>query len=193
MKIRESGMPAADVWNEFFDPDNVLEKLHFGGHVESLVEFGCGYGTFTIPAARRVSGRVYSLDIEADMIAAAQQAASQSAIANIDFIQRDFIADGTGLPDASMDYAMVFNILHHDQPVALLREARRNLKDGGRLGIIHWNFDAETPRGPPMDMRPRPAQCLAWALEAGFRQDSDKVDLPPYHYGYVLVRDDSST
>jgi len=73
---------------------------------------------------------------------------------NITFVKRDFVADGTGLADQSVDYVMLFNILHHSEPLELLNEAYRILKVGGRAGMIHWNYNPETPRGPSMDIRP---------------------------------------
>jgi ubiquinone/menaquinone biosynthesis C-methylase UbiE len=133
------------------------------------VDFGCGYGTFTIPAARVVRGVVYALDIEPEMIAATAAKSKAAGLTNAQVRQRDFVAEGTGLPDASVDYAMLFNILHAEDPLALLREAVRVLSKDGQLGIMHWNYDLTTPRGPSMAIRPRPEQCRAWAEKAGFR------------------------
>ena len=107
---------------------------------------------------------------------------------NIEFAFRDFVSDGSGLVDQSVDYAMLFNILHLDEPVTLLREAYRNLEDGGLLGVIHWIYDGDTPRGPPLDVRPKPEQCQAWAEEAGFTTLRELIDLPPYHYGLLFRR-----
>ncbi|MDH3644371.1 MAG: class I SAM-dependent methyltransferase [Gammaproteobacteria bacterium] len=192
MKIRESGMPEADAWDSYFEPDVILRKLGLSASCGDIVEFGCGYGTFTIPAARRVAGTVHTLDIEPSMIAIAKSRAEEHGLRNIEFTVRDFISEGTGLPTGSMDYAMVFNILHHEEPVSLLREAYRNLRDGGLIGIIQWVHDPETPRGPPMSIRPRPEQCALWAVEAGFSPSSGIIALPPYHYGMVLRRDETS-
>ncbi len=36
-----------------------------------VVDFGCGYGTFTVPAARITSGTIRALDIDAETFAAA--------------------------------------------------------------------------------------------------------------------------
>ena len=188
MKIRESGMPPQDVWDAFFDPDGILDRLGLDGSVTDAVEFGCGYGTFTMPAANRVSGRVLALDIEAEMLAIATRNAVNAGVSNIDFSLRDFVGEGTGLPDESVDFAMMFNILHLLDPVSLLREALRVLKSDGRLGIIHWNHDEETPRGPPLSIRPTPERCFKWALVAGFSAAGEILDLPPYHYGMVLRR-----
>jgi predicted methyltransferase len=100
-------------------------------------------------------------------------------------IERDFVAEGTGLPDASTDYAMLFNILHAEDPVGLLREAWRVLRPGGKVAVIHWVYDAATPRGPDLSMRPRPAQCRTWVQHAGFELVLPEVALPPHHYGVV--------
>jgi predicted methyltransferase len=123
------------------------------------------------------------------MIAATRRKAEAAGLANIRLYLRDVIADGTGLPDSSMDYVLLFNILHAAQPGTLLTEAFRILRPGGLAGIMHWNYDPTTPRGPSMDIRPRPEQCRAWAEQAGFRLGRpERIDLPPYHYGIVMVR-----
>jgi len=185
MKGRESGMPPKDVWEGFFNPAEVLHMLELDGTIEGAVEFGCGYGTFTIPAARIVNGTVHAIDIDADMIEVTTAQAERLGLRNINAVLRDFLAEGTGLKDASVDYAMLFNILHVEHVEKMLEEARRVLKGGGRLGIIHWNYDSSTPRGPSMAIRPKPEQCIEWASAAGFSQPRI-FDLRPFHYGIVM-------
>ena len=107
---------------------------------------------------------------------------------NIRFHQRDFIADGSGLPDASVDYVLMFNILHCEQPDPLLREAWRTLAAGGLLAIVHWNHDEETPRGPPLAMRPRPEECREWAEAVGFESRVKTRPIYRYHYGMTLLK-----
>ena len=156
MKIRDSDMPNEQTWGSFFTPQVVLEKLGLTSRTGDVVEFGCGYGTFTIAAARIVSGVIHALDIEPEMIETTRTRAAEAGLANIVPACRDFLADGTGLADASADYAMVFNILHLQQPLDLLHEALRTLTPGGLLGLMHWNYDPATPRGPAMEIRCRP-------------------------------------
>jgi ubiquinone/menaquinone biosynthesis C-methylase UbiE len=154
-----------------------------------VVDFGCGYGTFTLPAARITSGTVYALDIEPEMVHATEAKARKAGLQNVKTMLRDFVDEGTGLPSKSGDYVMLFNILHAECPEVLLREAFRVLKPGGLLAIMHWNHDPTTPRGPSMAIRPHPEQCCDWAEQAGFRLLSPEIiDLPPYHYGMVLMR-----
>lgn len=187
MRVRESGMPSQDDWDSFFDVDMILDRLQLDTSRRDVLEFGCGYGTFTVPAARRISGRLIALDIDPEMLETTRKRAKAAGLGNIECVLRDFVADGSGLSNGSVDYVMLFNILHGENPVQLLGEARRNLCPGGFLGVIHWSFDETTPRGPPLHIRPRPEQCLAWAEEAGFAPRSEIIDLPPYHYGMVLA------
>ena len=187
MKIRDSGMPDKDMWEGFFSPAKILETLGFNQGVQDAVEFGCGYGTFTIPVAKMISGKLFAFDIEPKMIEATKKEAAKAGIKNLQIIARDFMADGTGLNSGDVDYAMLFNILHLEEPVSLLREANRIIKKGGRVGIIHWNYDPSTPRGPSMDIRPKPENCVRWAEEAGFVKPK-RFDLKPYHYGIVMIK-----
>jgi len=83
---------------------------------------------------------------------------------------------------------MLFNILHAEDPLAILAEAKHILAPGGRVGIIHWNYDETTPRGPSIAIRPRPEQCRDWLVEAGFELAGPMIALPPYHYGWVGLK-----
>ncbi|MDA8430547.1 MAG: class I SAM-dependent methyltransferase [Geobacteraceae bacterium] len=187
MKVRDSGMPDEEMWDGFFAPAKVLATFGLNPGLQDIVEFGCGYGTFTLAAAAIVSGTVHALDIEPEMTAVVQQKCRDAGVKNVAVTLRDFVATGTGLADNSMDVALLFNILHHEEPVALMKEALRVLKPNGMLAVIHWNYDPTTPRGPAMEIRPRPEQCIEWGREAGFRfNDRNRYDLPPYHYGLVF-------
>ena len=188
MKTRDSGMPEESLWATFFTPEEVLHKLRLST-AGDVIDFGCGYGTFTIPAAKITSGTVHALDIDPEMVAITKQKAETAGLGNVRTCVRDFVADGSGLPDASVQYVMLFNILHAEYPDAMLREAYRVLAAGGKLGIIHWNYDPTTPRGPAMAIRPRPEQCRQWAESVGFSLLAPGIiDLPLYHYGIALER-----
>src|SRR5690348_6554431 len=188
MKIRDSGMPDEHSWERFFDARRVLRQLGLTHGQEEVVDFGCGYGTFSIAAAKMTTGTIHALDIDPQMVAATASRARQLGLSNVRAIERDFVAQGTDLPPGSVDYAMLFNILHAEDVAGLLREAIRVLRPGGTLGIIHWIYDAGTPRGPPLSIRPRPEQCARWAASAGFQLSGAPIELPPYHYGLVAQK-----
>ena len=187
MKVRDSGMPEEAMWAGFFDAERILRSFGLDRGVGELVEFGCGYGTFTLAAAALVPGTVHALDIEPELIALVEKKCRQAGIGNVRARVRDFVAAGSGLPAQSVDAALLFNILHHDQPLALFGEARRILKPEGRCAVIHWNYDPTTPRGPAMEIRPTPEQCLAWGEAAGLFC-VQRFELPPYHYGLLFSK-----
>lgn len=68
MKVRDSGMPDEKMWEGFFDARRILTWLAFDDTRSDVLDFGCGYGTFTIAAARLTTGTVHALDIEPDMV-----------------------------------------------------------------------------------------------------------------------------
>jgi ubiquinone/menaquinone biosynthesis C-methylase UbiE len=121
------------------------------------------------------------------MIEVVKRKAKKLNLGNVKAIIRDFLSEGSGLGDASVDYVFLFNILHLEKPEMLLHEAYRILKRDGRVGIIHWNYDSTTPRGPPMAIRPRPEQSRRWAESVGFVFDQE-LDLKPYHYGLIMKK-----
>lgn len=191
MKIRESDMPEEARWASFFDCEIVIEKLLGTARVQdNVIELGCGYGSFTVPVARRTSGSVTALDIEPGMIAVVREKAVSLGLHNIRAELRDFVAEGTGVDTGSQAHAMIFNLLHLVQPGELLREARRTLQDDGVLSVMHWRSDIPTPRGPPLEIRPTPEQCRQWMADAGFRaiQSLDLRDCCPFHFGLIGQR-----
>src|SRR5215212_9264687 len=114
----------------------MVAKLDCTGPYGDVVEFGCGYGTFTIPAAKLTTGRVIALDIEPDMVAETLRKAQAARLSNVAGLVRDFIADGCAIPDGQAARAMLFNILHVENPVRLLREAYRILAPAGEVAMI---------------------------------------------------------
>jgi ubiquinone/menaquinone biosynthesis C-methylase UbiE len=187
MKIRDSGMPDELLWESFFDVDRCLDLLDFSASAD-VVDFGCGYGSFTVAAAKRTRGTVFAIDLEPEMIESTAQKANSLGLENVQTILRDFVAIGTGLPDVSVEYAMQFNILHAERPLLLLHEAYRVLEPGGGIALMHWVHDASTPRGPDLRIRPRPDQFCQWLTGAGFEVTKPFVALPPYHFGAVGTR-----
>ena len=189
MKTRDSGMPDSTLWDSFFDPRRTLRELGLKPEHRHAADFGCGYGTFAIPAAAIISGNVYGFDIDPAMAAATNIRARMRGLTNVIIEVRDFMANGTGLGANGVDFAMLFNILHAESPGIILAEAKRILAPGGTLALMHWNYDPATPRGPSMAIRPKPEQCRQWAAEAGFvLQSLPVIPLPPWHYGITFLR-----
>ena len=90
-------MPHEAMWARFFDARQILAELDFTAADADVVDFGCGYGTFTLAAERLTSSTVYALDIDATMIEATAAKAASFGLDNVKTIERDFVAEGTGL------------------------------------------------------------------------------------------------
>jgi len=187
MKVRGSGMPDQSMWESFFEPRKVLQLLACPS-VGDVVDFGCGYGTFTLAAATLTIGTVYGIDIDPEMIRVTAVRARDAGLHNVQAIEWDFFIQGAGLPVQSCRYAMLFNILHAEDALGLLKTAYEVLSSGGLVAVIHWIADPRTPRGPAMEIRPTPQQCQQWMQATGFDLVNPVVPLPPYHFGLVGCR-----
>ena len=189
MKLRESGMPEEAYWETLFDVPLILDRLGIDTGLKNAVELGCGYGTFTNPVARRISGVLTTFDIDEAMIERTRQRAAAAGIWNVLYVVGDVFADGFGGEAGSKDACLLFNILHCEEPVRLLAEAARLVRPGGDVLVIHWRHDSATPRGPRLEIRPRPQQIAGWGKETGLlAAEGPVIDLPPWHYGIRLHR-----
>ena len=187
MKVIDSGMPAEVIWADFFNIDLILDELQINS-INNLVEIGCGYGTFTIPTSKHVTNKLYAFDIEQEMINIVNQKLINDKITNIVTEQRDILTQTTGLQNKSIDYVMLFNILHHDSPDDFLAEAYRILKPNGKIGIIHWRSDISTPRGPDYSIRPKPEQIIEWLDKRKFNVEKEPIVIEPYHFGMIISK-----
>jgi SAM-dependent methyltransferase len=178
MKIRDSGMPDEAYWETLFDVPLILERFALPGR-RDVAELGCGYGTFTVPVARAIQGTLWTFDVDPVMVERTRQrAAGLRVIADV----RDVMEHGFGV---QADAVLLFNILHCEHPVDLLRRAAQALQEGGEVLAIHWRH-GRTPRGPGLDIRPRPGQIIQWAAEADLQPAEEAIDLPPWHFGLRL-------
>lgn len=181
MKIRDSGMPDEAFWESLLDVPLILSKLGIERFLD-VAELGCGYGTFSIPVAKAIRGTLYTFDINPAMVARTlERGAGLRIIAQV----WDVMEQGFGV---TVEALLLFNILHCEHPVTLLKHARNALCNGGEVLVIHWRHDIATPRGPEADIRPRPEQIADWGLQAGLKA-GEVMDLPPWHYGMSLKRE----
>jgi ubiquinone/menaquinone biosynthesis C-methylase UbiE len=189
MKFRETVMPDEQTWNSFFDPLHILRQMEIN-KVKTLMDIGCGYGTFLVPAAKLVESKVIGIDIEKAMIDVCKSKMQEREYQKIGLVHGDILTSETlqylQQYKGQVDYITLFNILHCEQPLELLTLAYSILADNGKIGVIHWKY-GNTPVGPSMEIRPTPALIYNWALEVGFASEK-YVELPPYHYGMVFMK-----
>ncbi len=191
MKYRESGMPNEELWDTFFNPQKVLKDLGVDKDVKTLVDIGCGYGTFLIPASKLVRGKIVGIDIDIEMIKVCKKRVKMNDIKNIDLINGDISTEHTVEQlkkyKGTIDYVCLFNILHCEQPIELLKDIYDIVDVNGKVGIIHWKCK-DTPRGPSREIRPSPEQIINWASKVGFVH-KEYIETAPYHFGLVFMKE----
>ncbi len=188
MKVEDSGMPEETYWNQLFDLEAIVDWLNIPGNA-TIVEIGCGYGSFTVPIAMNSGGSIYALDIEPSMIEVSKNNVYKSGLSNVNFILRDVLELGTGLQAESADMVLLFNILHCSENRILLAEASRILRPAGIAAIIHWRKDIPTPRGPANELRPDIDQILKSSEGLSLHFHGNSKVLEPYHWGIQLVKE----
>jgi arsenite methyltransferase len=103
---------------------------------ETVLDLGSGGGIDVILSAKRVgpSGRAYGLDMTDEMLALAQQNATEAGVTNVHFLKG--VIEQIPLPAKSVDVVISNCVINLSvDKAAVLTEIARVLKPGGRIGI----------------------------------------------------------
>ena len=106
---------------------------------QTILDFGCGPGIFTIPAAGIAgeNGSVIAVDVRPQPLERVREKAMNAGLNNIRTVLVENSNLSTGLPNESTDVIMVFDMLHTvTDKQGLLRELHRVLKANGFLSIF---------------------------------------------------------
>jgi SAM-dependent methyltransferase len=138
-----------------------VADLHEG---ETVLDLGSGAGADVLISAARVgaTGRAIGLDMTGEMLELARANAAAAGVENVEFVQ-GYLED-MPLPDASVDVVIsncVIN-LSGDKP-AVIREAARVLRPGGRFAVSDVIADADMDDATRADMAAWTG-CIAGAL-----------------------------
>lgn len=120
-----------------------LELLDLKGH-EKIIDIGCGTGSLTIEAGRKLSadkdGHIIGIDAAAKMVALARKKAAAMPQVRFDVSA----AEKLGYKDETFDLALSTFFFHHidvELKMSALNEMWRVLKKGGKAVIV----DVDTP------------------------------------------------
>jgi SAM-dependent methyltransferase len=162
----------------------------------TVVDLGCGMGTFTIEAASRGATRALGVDPAPAAVTAARRVAQAEGAAGAAFVRAD--AARLPLADGVADVVLAADLTEHLDDVTLariLREAARALRPSGRLVLYTPDrqhiFERLRDRGimkqDPSHIGVRSLAELAQAVEsAGFVVER-RVWLPSHLPGLSLA------
>ncbi len=152
-----------------------------------VLDVATGPGIVAVAAAKRVgpSGSVLATDLVPEWAPYVEEAATAAGVANVTFTPMP--AEALSLSDAEFDVALCqFGLMFVASPVTALREMRRVLRPGGKLGVTVWSVPekvgifllarivmsalppADGPACSPMGMG-EPGLIEGLVREAGFR------------------------
>jgi arsenite methyltransferase len=146
-----------------------VADLHDG---ETVLDLGSGGGIDVLLSARRVGarGRAYGLDMTEEMLELARANQREAGVENAEFLKGTI--EAVPLPDRAVDVVIsncVIN-LSGDKP-AVLREAARVLRPGGRFAVTDVIADEDMDEATRADMA-QWTGCIAGALtEAEFEHE----------------------
>jgi len=149
-----------------------------------VLDFGCGHGTYTIPAALVVGkgGMVYGVDNNKDHLDELIQRVAEYGLENI---QRIYVKNEDKLPlnDESIDSVLLYDVLHLvESRGGLLAELFRVLKHQGLLSVY--------PKHHKEDMQMDLDQVINEIESSGFSFENKLFNLLMHddclEQGYVL-------
>jgi len=125
----------------FKKPERILREMGLR-EGQTVLDYGCGIGSFSIPAAKMVGddGVVYALDIHPLAIRAVEKEIKKKRILNVKTI---LSARETGLPDESVDIVLLYDVFQMiSDKEKLLEELHRVLKSDGILFATTEHLDS---------------------------------------------------
>jgi len=111
------------------------EQINLIQEGQTVLDYGCGTGSFAIPAARivRTRGKVYALDYFPRQLEIVNEKSKKEGLNNIETILSD---SKTGLSDECIDVIWMCDVLHEiKERRAVLEELHRVLRREGILAI----------------------------------------------------------
>jgi len=173
----------------FADPEHNIHHLELHPGM-SVADFGAGTGPYSFAAARHVggTGRVYAIEVQKELLERLKLDAKHKHVGTIELVWGDLdVSGGSKLREHTMDAVIIANTLFQSENRgALIGEAYRVLKPGGKVLFIEWS-------GSFNNLGPTQAQVIPEASarklfeQAGFRV-MPEFQAGSHHYGFIAKK-----
>ena len=173
----------------FINPDSIVFSLGIKPGMR-VAHFGCGTGFFTFPTARLVGeeGMVYAFDILAEKIETVMSRAKIDNLFNI-VAKRINLEEkkSTEILEGDVDWVFMVNMLYENEnKAAVITEAERILKPGGKILLIDWD-DSDQSIGPKKEKRVSKDELVAIIKKLGMTLEK-KIDVSNFHFGWIISK-----
>lgn len=171
----------------FTSPQNNIDQFDLDKGMQ-VADLGAGSGAYTIAVARKIGeeGKVHSIEVQKDLSDKLRDLAVSQHLFNVEVIWGNIEKiGGTKLRDASMDAAIISNVLFQAlEKSTLIKEAFRILKPKRRVLFIEWS-GSYGGLGPTLEEVVEPEQAKKLFIENGFEYEKD-VYAGDNHYGFIF-------
>lgn len=170
----------------FVDPAEVLLHLPIELN-QTVVDFGCGAGYFSLEFAKRVGGegKVIALDILPSALEAVLSRGKTIGLTNIvtERVNLEKIG-GSHLLAESVDWVVIKDMLFQNtNKQVILEEALRVLRPGGFLFVMEWKPET-TSVGPRHELRIAEEGLQKLLETVGFSVEST-IPVGAFHYAFL--------
>ncbi|MBU3925658.1 methyltransferase domain-containing protein [Patescibacteria group bacterium] len=173
----------------FVRPEEVIKQIGIEPGMV-VADFGAGSGHYSIAAAKivRNTGKVYSVDIQKELLGAIKSTANLNNLSNVEIVWSDLESrEGSRLADNSVNVIIISNILFQvENKEVLLKEAIRILKEDGKLAVIEWEKE-KSKMGPPLEKRISKNECQEIFKNIGFNLKKE-FTAGENHYGLIFIK-----
>jgi ubiquinone/menaquinone biosynthesis C-methylase UbiE len=158
---------------------------------QTVCDMGCGNGFYTLQLARLVGpkGKVYAVDIQAEMLEMLKQRAKRAGVANAVPVLGSVV--DPRLPEGQIDLVLLVDVYHEfSHPEQMLAAIRKALRPEGRIALAE--FRSEDRNVPILPLHKMSKKQILKEFTANRFRLVEQFDGLPWQHLMFFRRDDAS-
>lgn len=173
----------------FSEPEQIVANLNIPRGAQ-VADIGAGTGFYSFAAAEVIgsNGKVFSLDVQKELLERLKSEASERGFTNITTVWVDAEKpNGTRLRDQSIDVVILANVLFQlEDKNGLVREVNRILKPSGMVLVVDWS-ESFGGMGPSAEQVFNESLARSLFEENGFTV-YETIPAGEHHYGIIFKK-----